>query len=751
MQGFIPLLYVAWADGFLSPSEATIIRQQIDQHLDLSAAEKEQLHQWCDPNDWPQQDVFKHWLALMKDASMGENQGALQSVTDLGVLMVKRSATGSEVDERMISALADTLHQLESEVGLPAPAKYRSLRRHLDDMPMPVHLQESRYLQQLMIGPNTALDREIKNLLTDPVFDRRLMTDRHQYRKQVLQWLKILADRGYGALAMPEAQGGGGDITKYATVFETLALFDISLAVKFGVQFGLFGGSIQSLGDREHHYQYLADAGQGSLLGCFAMTETGHGSNVRDLQTTATYDADAHQIVIHTPTDHDRKEYIGNALHASMATVFAQLIVQGQSQGVHAILVPLRDKAGQLMPGVRIEDNGQKLGLNGVDNGLIWFDQVRVPRENLLSRYGKITLLGRYESEIANPAKRFFLMLGTLSGGRICVGRGALAAAKSALAIAIRYGLRRRQFGPDREEEMLIMDYPTHQRRLMPLLASAYAHQFALNRLTMRYHQRSALDHRVIEAQAAALKARSTWFANATIQECREACGGKGYLWTNRFADLRADTDIFATFEGDNTVLMQLVARSLLSSFKDEFNSGGFLGVIRYLASQVGDSLLTVNPVYKRKTDADHLQDPSFHRHAFDFHERKLLQSLASRMRDMFRKRITPYDAFLRCQNHMIELAKAYSDGLLLNSFQTTLADCTPAVQPFLNILYQLYALKTLEDNRAWYLEQDYFEYAKTKAIRHQIDRLCEQVRQHAGLFVDGFGIPDHLLGADII
>ncbi|WP_375587558.1 acyl-CoA dehydrogenase family protein [Flagellimonas aurea] len=199
------------------------------------------------------------------------------------------------------------------------------------------------------------------------------------------------------------------------------------------------------------------------------MTETGHGSNVRGIKTTATYDKASDSIIIHTPGKNDNKEYIGNALHSKMASVFAQLIVDGKNEGVHAILVPLRNENHETLEGITIEDNGYKLGLNGVDNGKIWFNNVKVPRQNLLNKYGEIKDDGSYFSSIKNPNKRFFTMLGTLVGGRICVARGALGGSKMALFIAVKYALNRRQFNDNvKIQEDLIMDYPTHQLRLTP-------------------------------------------------------------------------------------------------------------------------------------------------------------------------------------------------------------------------------------------------------------------------------------------
>jgi len=168
-----------------------------------------------------------------------------------------------------------------------------------------------------------------------------------------------LADQGFGALAFAQEYGGENNMEKYAALFDAFGYHDLSLAIKFGVQFGLFGGSINWLGTKYHHDKYLKDTGSADLLGCFAMTETGHGSNVRGLQTTATYDPATDEIIIHTPTKEDGKEYIGNAMHSSMASVFAQLIVNGDNHGVHAILVPIRDVNHQTLPGIRVEDCGR--------------------------------------------------------------------------------------------------------------------------------------------------------------------------------------------------------------------------------------------------------------------------------------------------------------------------------------------------------------------------------------------------------
>ena len=749
VQSFIPLLYVAWADGMLSPSEVSIIQKEIEALPEISNEDKSLLLQWTDPSEWPDDQTFKDWMSLLKDISGDTDYATIDSIVELGLVMAER-AGGRDHPRYMKEETRAALRKLEKTLHIPGLAKFRAIHPPVGPKESG-HLFDPAKLQSLQDGDNAEVINRLKVLLADPLFQISPLRTKEAYRDRVLDWLTKLAAQGYGALGFPKEYGGEDDIIKYAAVFETLSYFDLSLAVKFGVQFGLFGGSVHQLGTKKHHDLYLKDAGSAKLLGCFAMTETGHGSNVRDLETTATYKPETDTLIINSPSEAAGKEYIGNALHCQIASVFAQLVVDGESQGVHAVLVPIRSENGNLLPGRRVEDNGYKMGLNGVDNGRIWFDHVEVPRTNLLDRFGTITPEGKYQSQIAKPSKRFFTMLGTLVAGRICVAKGALSAAKVSLHIATKYALRRRQFGPDNQQEQLIMDYPSHQKRLIPAIARSYATHFMLDELVKMYALRDESTIREIETLAAGVKAYTTWFATDTIQTCREACGGKGYLWENRFADLKADSDIFTTFEGDNTVLMQLVSKGLLSSFKQEFSDSGFMGSIRYLANQVSDSFLTINPMYKRKTDADHLLDPRFHLHAFRYRERRILFALGSRMREMFKKRITPYDVFIRTQNHMISLAKAFIERKILEHFIQTLDSIEDTdVQEFMERVYQLFALDTIESNKGWYLEHDYVEGVKTKAIRRQVERLCSELRPHVSLLVEGYGIPKSMVSAPI-
>jgi acyl-CoA oxidase len=619
-------------------------------------------------------------------------------------------------------------------------------------------------LRRFLDGPHAAVRDRVREWLSRdgnaPVYDLPL----EEHRAQVLAWARDLAGRGESVAGYPREYGGKDDVGGYISGFETLGFGDLSLLVKVGVQFGLFGGAVLHLGTERHHERYLADIASLELPGCFAMTEDGHGSDVQHLRTTATYDAAAREFVIATPDDDAHKMWIGNAARdGRMAAVFAQLIVGGEERGVHALLVPLRDEDGAVLDGIRIEDCGPKLGLDGVDNGKIWFDGVRVPREALLDRYATVDEDGTYFSEIESPTKRFFAMLGTLIHGRVSVCGAAINASKVALAIAVRHADARRQFGPPGGEEVTLMTYRTHQRRLLPHLADAYALHFAQERLVATLVERFGEEGergRELETMAAGLKALGTWHATATIQDCREACGGQGYLRANRLAALKADTDVFTTFEGDNTVLLQLVAKNLLTGFKHDYAEMDVLGTAAFFAGQlfetiaersalreligrIGDDLLP------GRDDESDLLDRDAQLDAVRWREEHLLAGLARRLRGGMDGDTDPFELLIACQDHLVLAARAYVDRIVLEAFADAVKRAPEGeLRDVLGRLCDLHALALLERERGFFQEHGRFSSTRSKAVIKAVNATCAELAPRARLLVDGFGIPDQCLAS---
>ena len=671
LMPFLPLVYVAWADGELTAEEAAGIRALIEEQ-DLGDDCRVRLARWLDPDAPPPARELRAILRTVRRASGDISGPARGSLADLGAGLVAASGE-SEVTEGERRALA----ALEEALGVAGDEASRALlidrRPVAEEAPRAPGFEPAR-LRRLLDGPHAELRDRVRAVLSGPDFAYRHELGHEAYRDQVLAWCRRLAAEGFGALAFPAEYGGEENLGRFIAAFETLAFFDQSLLVKYGVQFGLFGGSIFQLGTRRHHQRYLARAGSLELPGCFAMSETGHGSNVVDLATVARYDVAAEEFEIHTPTPLDRKDWIGNAArHGRLATVFAQLEIGGERFGVHAFLVPIRGEDGSPAPGVAIEDCGLKEGLNGVDNGRLTFDRVRIPRENLLDRFATVAADGSYDSPIASPDRRFFTMLGTLVGGRISVAAAALSAARSGLAIATRYAERRRQFGPAGGAEVALMDYRTHQRRLLPRLADSYAVGFAHRYLVERFLARTEEDAREVESLAAGLKAYSSWQTVATLQACREACGGQGYLRVNRIAELMDDTDVFTTFEGDNTVLLQLVAKGLLTRYRHQFTDMRLGGLVRYLASRAAQALAEINPLFPRRTDEQHLRNPEFHLHAMRYREERLLTTAAGRLKGRIEAGLDSFQALNECQDHLLTLSLAYVERVILERFQATL------------------------------------------------------------------------------
>lgn len=754
----LPLFYIGWSDSVLSPSEMKSIQDKIKGMDFLSYDDQYTLISWTDQKNPPSEETFKRWLDAIKSQSAQMKVSDKISLVDLGLQMAKTSS-GAKNEIWDAPKVRKSIEELEAALGvshqLSKLSFYQSISPEAEHEIEEEKAFDPRAMQSLLDGPYAPLKEKAKKLIMDSFFDiSKEVRDKEEMRNLVLDQVKALARQGYGAYAYPEEYGGANSPGGNTAIFETLAMGNISLLIKFGVQFGLFGGAILQLGTKKHHDKYLKDTGTLELAGCFAMTETGHGSNVRDLETTAVYNPDDKTITVHSSTVAAGKEYIGNALHSKMAVVFAQLMVNNENQGIHAVLVPLRNEKHETLPGITVKDNGYKMGLNGVDNGRIWFDNVTVPLENLLDKYGGIDQNGNYQSSIKKESKRFFTMLGALVGGRVSLALASNTAAKKSLDIAIRYTLKRRQFSNlNEDQETLILDYPTHQWRLFPLMAKSYGLTFATETLREKFAGAygGSEEMREVETLAAGLKSYASWHATNTIQECREACGGKGYLAENEFADLKADTDIFTTFEGDNHVLLQLVAKALLTDLKQEFNDGGFMAVARHVLQRMSSSVLTLNPVNTRNTNAEHLLSIDFMQSAMTFRSQKLLFSLSDRMRSFIGKKLAPPEIFLRTQTHMVSLAKAWVEAFIFEEFVKKLNSLPESKEKeALRIMLQIFSLHAIYEDKGWFLENDFISGDKSKAIRKVLNKLMRQVRPQAHLYVEAFGIPEVLRKAKI-
>lgn len=736
LRAFAPLVYVAWSDFDLDADERTHVLAAIADQPWLRPHARIAIAGWTDPAVPPSADELARLRTLIDRVAITASPRARASFARIARGIAKDPQT-----EQVAGQLAHDLGLFAGEAPLvepSAPATDAAITAALAAVLDGEHVEQRERVRAFLSTPRRAYNLSVS-----------------EQRALVRGWLHELAATGLPGLAFPGATSTD-DLAAFTAVFEELGHGDLSLLVKVGVQLGLYGGAIWALGTERHHARLPAIAAC-EELGCFAMSEVGHGSNVAAIETVLRYHHDTRELEIHTPGESARKEWIGGAAHdARWAVVFGQLEVDSERHGVHAVVVPVRTDDGLPVAGVRAGDSGHKLGLNGVDNGRLWFEHVRVPVANLLDRFAQIDDDGRYTSSIASPDRRFFTMLGTLIGGRVSVGASAVSASRTALAIAIRYAHARRQFGPDGERRLI--DYPTHQRRLLPHLADTVVLRIAFAELRARHAaafaridpDAVAADTRELEAEAAALKVLGSRHAIDAVQAAREACGGQGYLSVNRIPELRADVDIFTTFEGDNVVLAQLVGKALLGAHRKQLAAGGTRAVLRAVGRRLAVAVVAKNPIQARRADPSHLRDRGFQLAAFRYRQDHLVETCALRIKKRLDAGADGESAVLAVQEHVIAIADAFAERLAADWFAKAEASAPPVVRELLARLGHLSLLSRLDARSTWFLETDYFETGKSRAIRKEIERLSSEIAPHALEIIDAFQIPDVCLAAPI-
>ncbi|MDN6386470.1 MAG: acyl-CoA dehydrogenase family protein [Corynebacterium sp.] len=637
-------------------------------------------------------------------------------------------------------------------------------------------------LQEVLDGRWADVKNETRALIVEKDLHPDDTLGLDEARERTLSQMHDMLSTGAPRGTFRTDHGGTGDIGATLSAIESVGGADLSLMVKAGVQWGLWGGAVENLGT-ERHIPLIKDIMELRTLGSFAMTERGHGSDVQSVETTAVYDRETGEFVIDTPTASAEKWYIGNAAkHARMAAVFCQLYTPdadgelGESHGVHCIVVEVRDEDGKAKPGVGIGDHLYKGGLKGVDNGTFTFDQVRVPRENLLNRFADVYEDGEYSSPLESVGARVFTMLGTLIRGRITVGAASGAAARSGLAIATGYANLRRQFAPDDGlPEKKLIEHRKHRLRLIPLIARTYGLQLTSNQLIARLHdlegagidrtdmtKEQRWDQRELEAHAAAVKAANTDHAMRVLQECREACGGAGYMAENLLTTFTADADVFTTFEGDNVVMMQLAAKELLTGFSREVGYLKPLELVRFGLDNFGTLL-------KRRTAADtliqnlvdsftdkeetSLFDPAYQVELLTEREDRLLMSLIRRIKPA-QKMSTEDAADLvdKAQDHLLECAWAHVDRIILEAMlegEAQLAD--GQANEVMEQVRDVFVLSIIHEHSGWYQEQNLLTGTRTKAARAALNDLVDSLGPWSQTLVDAFAVPENIMGVPLM
>ncbi|KAK4728480.1 hypothetical protein R3W88_021468 [Solanum pinnatisectum] len=497
---------------------------------------------------------------------------------------------------------------------------------------------------------------------------------------------------------------------------------------------GVFIPAIKGQGTKEQLKKWLPLAYKMQIIGCYAQTELGHGSNVQGLETTATFDPRTDEFVIHISTH---------------AIVYARLITDGKDHGINGFIVQLRSLEGHKpLPGITVGDIGTKFGngaYNTMDNGFLRFDHVRIPRDQMLMRVAQVTKDGKYvQSDV--PRQLLYVSMVYVHQELVTYASGALS---RAVCIATRYSAVRRQFGSQNGgQEIQVIDYKTQQSRLFPLLASAYAFRFVgewlkwfYTDVTQRLQANDFSTLPELHATTAGIKSLTTTATADGIEECRKLCGGHGYLCSSGLPELYAVYVPACTFEGDNVVLLLQVARFLMKTVTQLSSGKKPTGTIAYMGK--------IEHLMQCHSDVEQAKDwlkPSAILESFEARAARMSVACAQNLS----KFENPEEGFQELAPDLVEAALAHCQLIVVSKFIEKLQQDIPGegVKQQLEVLCSIYALFLLHKHQGDFLATGYITSKQGLFANEQLRALYTQVRPNVVSLVDAYNHTDHFLGS---
>jgi acyl-CoA oxidase len=531
----------------------------------------------------------------------------------------------------------------------------------------------------------------------------------------------------------------------------TLGLYDPSFFTRYGVHSALFGGAIAGQGTEDLIKKYMPQVDDLSIVGVFGMTELGHGSAIREFETTATFNRETDQFIINTPTLTATKWWIGGLAHiATHIIVFARLIIDNKDYGVHSFVMQIRDREGRPLPGLTIGDCGKKMGRDGIDNGWIQFHNVPIPRTNMLMKWAKVSREGVY----TKPPKAQ-LAYGALLKGRVGLIADSADHMAKALTVAIRYSVVRRQFADHKgQPERQLLDFPTHQVRLLEALAGAYAWHFTASvmwkdnrELAQKMAKGDLANLADLHATSAGLKAFATWHVAESIEQARQCMGGHGYSSYSGLPTLISDFAVNQTWEGDNTVMALQTAQYLIKSLTSVMEGKRLVGSASYLEripAILQQSALRANSV-------EDFSEPRVLLEALERAAVKAITKAGRRIQKEMQSGKNKHEAWNACLLDLVAAADHHCFLYVFHAFlQSTEKTNDKQVLAVLKKLFELFVLARIKKIQAILLVDQFMNEKQVELLYARVRALLWELRKDAVALVDAFNLPDFIVNSPL-
>ncbi|XP_076759587.1 acyl-coenzyme A oxidase 1 [Xylocopa sonorina] len=511
------------------------------------------------------------------------------------------------------------------------------------------------------------------------------------------------------------------------------------------VHFAMFLPSIMGQGSAEQQAYWITRSWSGNVIGTYAQTELGHGTFIRGLETTATYDPKRKEFVLNSPTLTSYKWWPGGLGHtANFAIVLAQLYTQGECKGIHPFIVQLRDEdTHEPMPGIKIGEIGTKLGMNGVNNGFLGFENVRIPRENMLMKNSQVLEDGTYVKALNDK-----LTYGTMVFVRVVLVHDIVTYLSKAGTIATRYSTVRRQGQIHTDKpEVQILDYVTQQYKIFPHLAACMAFKVAANLIWDMYNKvTSDLDNGELDelpelhALSCCLKAVTSADAATAIEQLRLSCGGHGYMDASNLPATYSLATAICTYEGENTVMLLQTARYLAKVWKQAVAGESLPSTVQYL---------TAAAKRKKQYSWDNTVDCIVE--AFHVVAAGTIRLAVESMDRRIRSGVSPEDAWNETSIQFAYCAEAHCRAFIVKTFVQGIRQTTTLSKELHEVLLQLselYAVYWLLQKRGDFLQFSSMRNEDVATLQLRLENLLMVIRPNAVAIVDGFDLNDESINS---